>query len=189
MKILITMIVLFSVQTSYSKTILKRGRARVVTETKDKTSCFPKRLNTLLLQISRKFGKPVTILSGYRSPNDNKRRGGAKNSMHIECLAADFTVRGVRMQNVGRYLAKMKGRGGAGFYCRGRFHIDIGSRRSWGGCRSQFISFERQPLEDEMTLSDFPGEIIYENESEVSHDHEGTIDFHEGEVLESIESI
>gem|GEM_PF-4332356 len=189
MKTLLLLSLLLTIQPSYSKTILKSGRARVVTETRDKTSCFPKKLNNLLLQISKKFGKPVTILSGYRSPKDNERRGGAKNSMHIKCLAADFTVKGVSMQRVGRYLAKMKGRGGAGFYCRGRFHIDIASRRSWGGCRSQFISFERQPLEDEMALGDFPGEIIYEDESEVSHDHQGTIDFHEGEVLERFESI
>ena len=40
-------------------------------------------------------GKPITIVSGYRSPAHNKAVGGAKNSQHLRGRAADIKVEGV----------------------------------------------------------------------------------------------
>ena len=173
-----------NISPAYSKTILKKGRAKVIRETSDKTSCFPRKLNNILLKISKNFGKPVVVVSGYRSPKDNERRGGAKNSQHIKCKAADFRVPGVSMKRVGRYLARMKERGGAGFYCRGRFHVDVASRRSWGGCKAQFIDYysDSEIDLDESVVTPYNGEIHFE---EADHDHEDMNDYDEALYYEN----
>ena len=45
-------------------------------------------------QLRDKLGKPIHILSCYRSPAVNKAVGGAKTSAHMKALAIDFTVQG-----------------------------------------------------------------------------------------------
>lgn len=40
------------------------------------------------------FGLPVTITSGYRSPEVNKAVGGSKTSQHTKGEAVDFVVKG-----------------------------------------------------------------------------------------------
>ena len=86
-------------------------------------------------KISRHFGKPLVIESAYRSRayNDALRRrgkGAAKNSLHIQCRAIDFRVRGVPIRTVARYAATTKAVGGIGTY-RTWVHIDTGRRRYW----------------------------------------------------------
>lgn len=39
-----------------------------------------------------KFGKPIIINSGYRSPALNKAVGGVNNSKHLQGLAVDIKV-------------------------------------------------------------------------------------------------
>lgn len=47
----------------------------------------------LILQpIRDKYGKPITVTSGYRSEMVNKAVGGAKTSQHLKGQAADITV-------------------------------------------------------------------------------------------------
>lgn len=179
--ILLALVCLFQAP-AHSEVILKKGKASVVRDTRDKTSCFPKKLNDILLKISRHFGRPVHVVSGYRSPKDNERRGGAKKSQHIHCKAADFTVPGASTKAVGKYLARMKERGGAGFYCRGRFHVDVASRRHWGGCVASYISFDGDDLilgEDEKAPHNYEGEIILEEEESHGAD-EDMNDYDEG---------
>ena len=49
-----------------------------------------------LLEIVRgRFGAPVTVISGYRTPAHNRRVQGARRSQHVEGRAADIRVRGV----------------------------------------------------------------------------------------------
>jgi uncharacterized protein YcbK (DUF882 family) len=47
-------------------------------------------LLTVLEAIRHRIGRPLPILSGYRSPQYNRRIGGARNSQHISGRAADF---------------------------------------------------------------------------------------------------
>ena len=47
---------------------------------------------TILEPIRVKHGVPIIITSGLRSPELNRKVGGAKNSLHLYGKAADFTV-------------------------------------------------------------------------------------------------
>lgn len=46
----------------------------------------------ILDPLREKYGKPITVSSGYRCQELNKIVGGSKNSQHVKGLAADITV-------------------------------------------------------------------------------------------------
>jgi uncharacterized protein YcbK (DUF882 family) len=77
--------------------------------------------------------RPITITSGYRSPEHNSKEGGAKNSQHIKGTAADFKVAGLTPKQVGVIVKNLIQSnqiipGGLGIYARGRggwVHYDI----------------------------------------------------------------
>jgi uncharacterized protein YcbK (DUF882 family) len=79
---------------------------------------------------------PFQILSGYRSPSTNevlrrRRRGVAKNSLHIHGKAVDLRLPGFRTSILRRTAAAMK-KGGVGYYPRlGFVHLDVGEVRYW----------------------------------------------------------
>jgi uncharacterized protein YcbK (DUF882 family) len=82
------------------------------------------------------IGVPITITSGYRSPDYNESIGGVKFSRHTMALAADLKVRGVsprRLADAIDYLiseGRMK-QGGLGRY-KTFTHYDIrGTRARW----------------------------------------------------------
>lgn len=93
------------------------------------------------LQVLRKYlNAPITVNSGYRSPEYNKRIGGVSNSQHILGNASDITVKGYTPKNI--YLSiehlikegKML-QGGLGLYDN-FVHYDIGyngKKRRWNG--------------------------------------------------------
>ncbi|MEN0001268.1 MAG: D-Ala-D-Ala carboxypeptidase family metallohydrolase, partial [Pseudomonadota bacterium] len=58
-------------------------------------ACLKPALVRVLKKVERKFGKPVVVTSGYRSPSRNSNARGAKNSLHIYCAAADIQIEGV----------------------------------------------------------------------------------------------
>ena len=99
--------------------------------------CLKPALVKVLKQVESKYGKPVIVTSGYRSPERNRKARGAKNSLHIYCAAADIQVEGVDKWSLASYLRTMPGRGGVGTYCHTKsVHIDIGPRRDWNArCR------------------------------------------------------
>ncbi len=103
------------------------------------TRCFKPKLKRILAQIKRRFGRPVTVTSGYRTRAYNRRIGGALASQHIRCNAADIKIAGVSRSALAKYIRTIKGVGGVGVYCgRGIVHVDIGPRRSWyHGCRAR----------------------------------------------------
>lgn len=89
------------------------------------------------LQVLRDaVNKPISITSGYRSPEHNARVKGAKNSQHIKGNAADIKVSGMTQKEVALVIeglieqGKMK-QGGIGIY-RSWVHYDIrGKKARW----------------------------------------------------------
>lgn len=54
---------------------------------------YPDRLRHLawtLQAIRDEFGAPISVNSGYRSPDHNRAVGGATNSQHVKARAADL---------------------------------------------------------------------------------------------------
>lgn len=89
------------------------------------------------LQVLRdEVNKPISITSGYRSPEHNAKVKGAKNSQHIKGTAADIKVKGMTPKEVALVIegliesGKMK-QGGIGIY-RTWVHYDIrGKKARW----------------------------------------------------------
>ena len=84
------------------------------------------------------FDKPFQIVSGYRTPRSNailrrRKRGVAKNSLHMYGKAVDIRVPGVSLRKLKREVKKLE-QGGVGYYPRANFlHVDIGEVRYWKG--------------------------------------------------------
>ncbi len=101
-------------------------------------------LCTVLEAIRAFFGKPITILSGYRSPAYNTAVGGKKASQHLQGKAADITVEGVSAADVHEAILKLHKQGkiklgGLGKY-PGFTHVDVrdGQRLArWDGQRTE----------------------------------------------------
>lgn len=47
-------------------------------------------VNNILQPIRDKYGKPITVTSGFRSPSVNRLVGGSANSQHCKGEAADI---------------------------------------------------------------------------------------------------
>jgi zinc D-Ala-D-Ala carboxypeptidase len=78
------------------------------------------------------LGRPLIVVSAYRSPSHNRKVGGAQFSKHMEGHAFD-----IRMDNHNPYefelAAKNAGFRGFGYYPKSGFmHIDMGPPRTWG---------------------------------------------------------
>jgi len=80
--------------------------------------------------------EPITILSGYRSPQTNAMlrrfsRNVARNSFHMKGQAADIRVPGSPVGHV-REVAMSLRAGGVGYYPGHAFvHVDTGDVRHW----------------------------------------------------------
>lgn len=93
---------------------------------------------TVVLQCIREhFGKPVTITSGYRTPEHNAEVGGSKSSQHLLGRAADIRVAGVSVEDVAAYAESlMPDWGGVGRYpvkagrATGWVHVDTRATKS-----------------------------------------------------------
>ena len=93
------------------------------------------------LQVLREYlNTPITINSGYRSPEYNKKIGGVAKSQHILGNAADITMKGYTPKNIYNAIEFLidKGemlQGGLGLY-KNFVHYDIGyngKKRRWNG--------------------------------------------------------
>lgn len=89
------------------------------------------------LQVLRdEVNKPISITSGYRSPEHNAKVKGAKNSQHIKGTAADIKVKGMTPKEVALVIEELieQGKikeGGIGIY-RTWVHYDIrGKKARW----------------------------------------------------------
>jgi len=91
------------------------------------------------LQVLRDFiGKPINVISGYRSPTYNRKIDGARRSQHLLAKAGDLIVNGMTPDEVKAAIVelikegKMK-KGGVGLYTHFT-HYDIrGFNRRWYG--------------------------------------------------------
>jgi len=88
----------------------------------------------VLQKIRNRFGKAVTVTSGYRTPAHNKKVGGAAYSQHLYGTAADITVKGVKPKDVAAYAETLlPNTGGIGIYSTFT-HIDVRKVKSrWNG--------------------------------------------------------
>lgn len=59
---------------------------------------------TTLSILRTRIGKPVIITSGYRTPEWNKKAGGAKYSYHMRGMAADIRVNGMTPKQIANEL-------------------------------------------------------------------------------------
>jgi uncharacterized protein YcbK (DUF882 family) len=81
-------------------------------------------------------GRPIELVSGYRTPESNRAarrhdRRVAANSLHMVGKAADIIMPGYSVRQV-RSAAISLQAGGVGTYRRARFvHVDTGDVRTW----------------------------------------------------------
>lgn len=84
----------------------------------------------VLQDVRDHFGAAVTVTSGCRCAEHNKREGGAPNSYHVKGMAADIQVQGVAPVEVYQYIGKKYDDKGAILYYRttgkgGWVHVDV----------------------------------------------------------------
>ena len=111
---------------------LKRYVAYRAAHNRVNTSCFPTRLRSVLNKVRARYGATAIVSSGYRSSRHNRRVGGARRSMHVQCKAADIRVPGVNKYQLARFLKTIPSVGGVGTYgCNSSVHVDVGPKRQW----------------------------------------------------------
>jgi uncharacterized protein YcbK (DUF882 family) len=73
------------------------------------------------------WGRPITVTSGYRTPEHNAAIGGVPNSAHVRALAADCYS-----EPFGEFcaFAQKWWPGGVGIY-KGHVHLDLEAYRRW----------------------------------------------------------
>lgn len=87
-----------------------------------------------LIPVARRMGKTLTVNSAYRSPEYNRRIGGATSSRHMSGLALDISMSGFSDDDIRQFIriASQEGFRGIAYYPGSNFtHIDLGSRRCW----------------------------------------------------------
>jgi len=100
---------------------------------------YDPRVFDLLHDLTSALGRPdaeIDIVCGYRTPWSNEYlrmhgHGVARHSLHMEAMAIDIRVPGVRTSEV-RDTALALHRGGVGYYAGSDFvHVDVGRVRRW----------------------------------------------------------
>ena len=91
------------------------------------------------LQVLRdRVGKPIHVISGYRSPKYNRKIGGARRSQHMSARAGDIKIKGMTPKEVKEVIEELisKGemaQGGVGLYTT-FVHYDVRGRKArWKG--------------------------------------------------------
>ena len=81
------------------------------------------RLVERLQKLRDRLGKPIIITSGYRTPEHNKKVGGAPNSQHLHGTAVDIKIYGMTPKQILPH-AEAVGFTGIGLYS-GHIHVDV----------------------------------------------------------------
>jgi len=91
--------------------------------------CLSPKLRFLIWDFEGHFGKKVVMNSGYRDGWHNAAAGGADNSYHTKCMAADIYIPGVSKAALLAYAMRNDGVGGLGCYPGRNFiHVDVRDR-------------------------------------------------------------
>ncbi|QPB21244.1 D-Ala-D-Ala carboxypeptidase family metallohydrolase [Rhizobium sp. 007] len=94
--------------------------------------CFKPGMLNVIKAVETHFGKPVIVTSGYRDAGRNRMVGGAEESMHKTCDAADIKIDGVSKWDIAAFIRSLPNRGGVGTYCHTEsVHLDTGKSRDW----------------------------------------------------------
>lgn len=104
--------------------------------------CLSPKLRLAIWEFEGYFGKKIVMNSGFRDPSYNGKVGGADNSYHMKCEAADFFIPGVDKGKLIAFARRQNLVGGLGCYANRQFiHIDVRSKPrggrepvSFGGC-------------------------------------------------------
>lgn len=83
--------------------------------------------------LERRLGASLPVKSGYRSPEENQRVGGAEKSRHMEGDALDLDVSALSKRERLKLIAEASrlGFSGIGVYDN-TIHLDMGAKRAWG---------------------------------------------------------
>ncbi|MBO9590890.1 D-Ala-D-Ala carboxypeptidase family metallohydrolase [Devosia sp.] len=91
--------------------------------------CLSPQLRFLIWEFEGHFGKKVVMQSGYRDNYHNNAAGGADNSYHTKCMAADFYIPGVDKSRLIEFAMRTSAVGGLGCYPGRNFiHVDVRDR-------------------------------------------------------------
>ena len=113
---------------------------------KDGTDVPPELIDNVVflaknLQVLRQLiGKPVKVISGYRSPAYNKKCGGTKKSQHMQARAADLKVSGMSSDELHAIIANaikndLLAPGGIGWYPSFVHYDTRGRNARWKGSK------------------------------------------------------
>lgn len=100
---------------------------------------YDPRVFDLLHDLTADLGEPdteVNVICGYRTPWSNEYlrthgHGVASHSLHMQALAIDIRIPGVKTSDL-RDAALAMHRGGVGYYSSSDFvHVDVGRERRW----------------------------------------------------------
>ncbi len=104
----------------------KRDFGTYVTSSKVNALCLSPTLRYVIWEFEGYFGKKIVMNSGYRTPWHNASVGGAENSYHMKCMAADFFIPGVPKEKLIAFAKRNRLIGGLGCYPGRKFiHIDV----------------------------------------------------------------
>ena len=105
---------------------------------------YPKEKNAWVLlplcisleRIRLEIGRPIYIMSGYRTPEHNRAVGGAEFSRHMDGDAADLVVHGISPLQLYHTISKMMAddeikTGGLGLYIWGCHYDQRGYPARW----------------------------------------------------------
>jgi zinc D-Ala-D-Ala carboxypeptidase len=91
--------------------------------------CLTPKLRLAIWEFEGFFGGKVIMNSGYRTPQHNASVGGAENSFHMRCMAADFYIPGIDKSKLIAFAMRLGYVGGLGCYPgRDFIHIDVRDR-------------------------------------------------------------
>jgi Uncharacterized protein conserved in bacteria len=91
--------------------------------------CISPKLRFLIWEFEGHFGKKIIMSSGYRDSAHNSAAGGADNSFHTKCMAADFFIPGVDKRELIAFAMRSNSVGGLGCYPGRQFiHVDVRDR-------------------------------------------------------------